>query len=108
MFFIVFISTAYLIKPLKWTLLSDRASLTVQYQVNCITERIVPTWFKNGLVVVNSLTHNVSHHHVNSSTINNTLTVSGMEHDTQIITCAVTHWIGPETSTLTAMVMIEG
>ena len=74
--------------------MSEHTSLEVQYRVDCVTQYAAPEqvqWTKNGVTVVNSTTHTVSHQLVSaiSETFNNTLTVTAEEHEDQGITCAV-------------------
>ena len=85
---------AVLIQSLTWTLMSERTSLEVQYHVYCVTQYAAPEqvqWTKNGVTVVSSGTHTVSHQLLSDSTetINNTLTVMGEEHQNQRIACDV-------------------
>ena len=74
--------------------MSEHTSLEVQYRVDCVTQYAAPEkvqWTKNGVTVVNSTTHRISHQLVNdiAKTFNNTLTVTVEEHQDQRITCAV-------------------
>ena len=85
---------AVLIQSLTWTLVSERTSLEVQYRVDCVTQYAAPEqvqWTKNGVTVVNNATHTISHQLVSDSTetFNNTLTVTGEEHQNQRIACDV-------------------
>ena len=62
--------------------------------MDCVTQYAAPKqiqWAKNGVPVVNSATHIVSHQLVDNSieTFNNTLKVTGEEHQNQRITCDV-------------------
>ena len=75
-------------------MVSERTSLEVQYRVDCVTQYAAPgkvQWTKNGVTVVNSTTHTVSHQLASDSTetFNNTLTVTGEEHQNQRIACDV-------------------
>ena len=74
--------------------MSERTSLVLQYHVDCVTQLVAPEqvqWTKNGVTVVNSTTHTVSHQPVRDSTVtfNNTLTVTGKEFQNQRIACDV-------------------
>lgn len=75
----------------------------------CITERIEPghvQWMKNGLTVVNSTAHTIGRHAINpaADAYANTLMVTGVEHQTQNITCIVTH----DNDTFSEVLIIEG
>ena len=65
--------------------MSERNSLEVQYRVDCVTQYAAPEqvqWTINRVTVANSTTHTVSHQLVSDTTetFNNTLTVTGQEH----------------------------
>ena len=83
-----------LIQSLTWTLVSEHTSLEVQYRVDCVTQYAAPEqvqWTKNGVTVVNSATHTISHQLMSDSmeTFSNTLTVTAEEHQDQRIACNV-------------------